>query len=81
MIELKIPLDVSILLDTPASISLYIGDEDMPSHSVNIVDLVRDWLDCVVLDEGVHAAHTDEAYQLIKNLRDAITLVTQALPE
>ena len=81
MIELKVPLDVSILLDNPSNISLYVGENELPSYSVTIVELVRDWIDCVTVADRIHEAHVDEAYELIKHLRQSIEILTVSLPQ
>lgn len=77
----NIPVEVSMLINPVHGVDLYFGENEMPSHSTTVLDLVREWVDSASGGDRIAEEQIDEAYALIKDLRDAIALISQALPE
>lgn len=81
MSTISIPLEVSILLDLPYGVSLYTDQEEFPTYSVPLKDLVNDWVEAFSVDGTISESAVEEAYEIIKQLRDSIAIISQALPE
>lgn len=77
----NIPVEVSMIINPVHGVDLYFGEDEMPSHSTTVLDLVGEWVESASVDDRIHKDQIDEAYALIKDLRDAIALISQALPE
>lgn len=70
-----------MIINPVHGVDLYFGEDELPSHSTTVLDLVREWVDSASVDDCIHEDQIDDAYALIKDLRDAIALISQALPE
>jgi hypothetical protein len=81
MKTISIPLDVSILLDGPAGISLYVAEEELPEHTISLYALVSEYIEAFSKDDTIAPEYEQDTYELIKQLRDCINILTQALPE
>lgn len=81
MKTISIPLDVSILLDGPSGISLYIAEDELPEHTVSIHELVTEYIDAFSVDDRIAKEHEADAYALVKQLRECIDMLVYSLPE
>ena len=81
MKSINIPLEVSILLNPDGSINLYVGDEELPSYEISLIALVDELVDSMKVNDRIHPSHEDEAYELIKHLREAITTLTAEMQD
>jgi hypothetical protein len=81
MKTVNIPVEVSMIINPVHGVDLYFGEDELPSHSTTVLELVREWVESASVDDSIHEDQIDEAYALIKDLRDAIALITSALPE
>jgi hypothetical protein len=79
--SINIPLDISILLHSDGSINLYVGDEELPSYEISLIELVDELVDSMKVNDRIHPNHEDEAYELIKHFREAITTITTEMPD
>jgi hypothetical protein len=81
MKTITIPLDVSILLDGPIGISLYVAEEELPEHTIPLYTLVNEYIEAFSIKDRIAPEYEQDAYELIKQLRDCINILTQTLPE
>ena len=81
MKSINIPLDVSILLNADGSINLYVGDEELPSYEISLIELVDELVDSMKVNDRIHPTHEDEVYTLISIFKEASTTLTMELPE
>jgi hypothetical protein len=81
MKTISIPLDVTILLDGPSGVSLYVAEEELPEHTIPLYTLVNEYIEAFSFKDRIAPEYEQDAYDLIKQLRDCISILTQALPE
>jgi hypothetical protein len=81
MKRINIPIDVSILLDGPEGVGLYIEQDELPSQSIPLYNLVSEYIDAFSIDGRIAEEHEEDAYELIKQLHECIALLGLALPE
>jgi hypothetical protein len=77
----NIPVEVSMLINPVHGVDLYFGEDELPSHSTTVLNLVHEWVESASVDDRIAEDQIDDAYALIKDLRDAIAIITSALPE
>jgi hypothetical protein len=81
MKTISIPLDVTILLDGPSGVSLYVAEDELPEYTVSLQELVTEYIDAFSKDDRIASEHEADTYALIKQLRTCIDMLVYVLPE
>jgi hypothetical protein len=72
---------VNVSLEVPSGICVYELGHTEPCYSTTIIGIINQWLDSISSGYTIDKNYETDAYTLISELRMAITLVSQALPE
>lgn len=76
MINYNYPIEASVLLDTDG-VSLYFSDDEIPTASISLVDMVKEFLDSRAI--GKEYSDFDDIAEVRNSLENALKLVNEAL--
>lgn len=77
--KLNTTFEISLLLEATEGVTIYLNDDELPSHNVSIESLIDEWVDAHSVAQSIAPEHVQEAQTLILHLYEAIETINNYL--